>query len=63
MLVGRGDPAATKRVIENYLRGGVAAADEHVPELAGELFATEDLRGALRSFLSEGYGRARFAGR
>lgn len=55
--------AATKRVIENYLRGGVAAADEHVPELAGELFATEDLRGALRSFLSEGYGRARFAGR
>jgi enoyl-CoA hydratase/carnithine racemase len=55
--------AATKRVIEHYLRGGVAEADERVPELAGELFATEDLRGALRSFLTEGYGRALFTGR
>lgn len=55
--------AATKRVIAHYLSGGVDAADQHVPELAGELFDTEDLRGALRTFLTEGHGRARFEGR
>lgn len=55
--------AATKQVIEHYLRGGVDAADEQVPALAGELFATTDLRGALDSFLREGHGRARFEGR
>jgi enoyl-CoA hydratase/carnithine racemase len=50
--------AATKRVIEHYLRGGVAAADEHVPELAGELFATEDLRGAMRPSSGAGVAAA-----
>jgi enoyl-CoA hydratase/carnithine racemase len=55
--------AATKQVIAHFLSGGVEAANEHVPDLAGELFATEDLRGALRTFLSEGHGRASFGGR
>lgn len=55
--------AATKQVIEQYLLGGVDAADERVPGLAGELFATDDLRDALDSFLRDGHGRARFEGR
>ncbi len=55
--------AATKRVLAHYLSGGVDAADEQVPAIAAELFATEDLRGALDSFRTEGHGRARFTGR
>ena len=55
--------AATKRVLDQFRRGGVDAADDAVPAIAAELFATEDLRAALRSFRSEGHGRARFEGR
>lgn len=55
--------AATKQVLDQYSTGGMDAADAHVPVIAGELFATEDLRAALRSFRSEGHGRARFSGR
>lgn len=55
--------AATKQVLAHHRSGGVDAADERVPAIAGELFATEDLRGALRSFRTEGHGRARFSGR
>ena len=39
------------------------AADAVVPELSGALFATEDLRGAVASFLTEGPGKATYAGR
>ena len=45
------------------VQGGARAADEVVPEVAGGLFATEDLRGAVQSFLAEGPGKARFNGR
>lgn len=55
--------AATKQVIRDYLEGGVALADERVPAVAGALFATEDLQGAVRSFLEQGPGTARFSGR
>jgi hypothetical protein len=34
-----------------------------VPALAGELWETEDLRGAIATFLSEGPGKAEFSGR
>ena len=54
--------AATKKVIAAYLEGGVAKADADVPAIAGALFDTRDLRGALRSFLAEGPGRATFDG-
>jgi enoyl-CoA hydratase/carnithine racemase len=54
---------ATKQVIRDYLQGGVALADARVPDVAGALFATEDLQRAVRSFLDEGPGRARFSGR
>jgi enoyl-CoA hydratase/carnithine racemase len=55
--------AATKQVLAHYRDGGIDAADEHVATLAGDLFATDDLRGALDSFRTRGHGRARFTGR
>lgn len=55
--------AATKRVIRDYTEGGVELANDRVGEVAGALFATEDLQGAVRSFLDVGPGRATFTGR
>jgi enoyl-CoA hydratase/carnithine racemase len=56
--------AATKAIVRAALDGnGSRAADERVPRLAGELFATEDLRHAVRSFLEHGPGHARYQGR
>jgi enoyl-CoA hydratase/carnithine racemase len=55
--------AATKRLIAAQRDGGVRAADAVVPEVSGALFATEDLQGAVASFLAEGPGRATFRGR
>ncbi|HEY5145978.1 MAG TPA: enoyl-CoA hydratase/isomerase family protein [Polyangiaceae bacterium] len=55
--------AATKQVIRAYLDGGVELADERIARIAGKLFDSEDLRGGVSSFLEEGPGRARFAGR
>jgi enoyl-CoA hydratase/carnithine racemase len=55
--------AATKRVLRTYLERGVDGADAAVPRIAGELFATEDLQNAVRSFLERGPGKATFAGR
>lgn len=55
--------AATKRVLDSYLEGGVELANERVGQIAGELFVTEDLQGAVRSFLNDGPGRAAFSGR
>jgi hypothetical protein len=43
--------------------GGSRAADAIVPEVSGPLFETEDLQGAVRSFLAEGPGRATYRGR
>ncbi|MBW0105501.1 enoyl-CoA hydratase/isomerase family protein [Pseudonocardia sp. KRD291] len=55
--------AATKAVLRSYLDGGVAKADADVPAIAGPLFATEDLRNALQTFLTIGPGHAVFEGR
>lgn len=55
--------AATKAIVRAALdRGGSRAADERVPELAGDLFATEDLKRAVRSFLEHGPGHATYRG-
>lgn len=54
---------ATKRIIRAYLDGGVEAADALIPEIAGPLFDTEDLKGAVQSFLTEGPGKATFEGK
>jgi enoyl-CoA hydratase/carnithine racemase len=55
--------AATKKLVTAAVRDGVRAADELTPSLSGALFATEDLRGAVASFLADGPGRASYEGR
>jgi enoyl-CoA hydratase/carnithine racemase len=55
--------AATKRIVATAVREGGRAADAVVPEVSGALFATEDLRGAVASFLTEGPGKATYSGR
>jgi enoyl-CoA hydratase len=57
--------AATKAIVRASLDRGAGArgADECVPQLAGDLFATEDLKGAVRSFLQSGPGHATYQGR
>jgi enoyl-CoA hydratase/carnithine racemase len=55
--------AATKRVVADYIEGGVELANDRVAAVAGDLFDTEDLRGAVRSFLEHGPGKATFHGR
>jgi len=55
--------AMTKHVVRRYIEGGVAAADEAIRCDAGKLFATEDLQGAVRSFLERGPDHAEFDNR
>jgi enoyl-CoA hydratase len=55
--------AATKRLVGAALADGPHAADALVPEVSGALFATEDLRGAVATFLREGPGHALYNGR
>jgi enoyl-CoA hydratase len=55
--------AATKRIVRAYLEGGVDEADRVTPGVAGSLFETEDLQRAVKSFLTEGPGKASFEGR
>jgi enoyl-CoA hydratase/carnithine racemase len=55
--------AATKKVLAHFEHGGVAEANDHVTAIAADLFRTEDLRSAVRSFLTDGPGTARFTGR
>ena len=55
--------AATKTIIAAWRSGGVAHADGVTPEVSGALFATEDLRGAVTSFLENGPGTATHRGR
>ena len=55
--------AATKRLVATAVREGARAADALVPTVSGALFATEDLRGAVASFLADGPGKATYWGR
>jgi enoyl-CoA hydratase/carnithine racemase len=55
--------AATKKLVTASVRDGVRAANELTPAVSGALFATEDLRGAIRSFLADGPGKATYTGR
>ena len=54
--------AATKEVLREYLAGGLDHANDRVARIAGELFDSEDLQGAVRSFLERGPGKASFKG-
>jgi enoyl-CoA hydratase len=55
--------AMTKRILRRYREGGTPAADETVRREAADLFATEDLQRAVRTFLEKGPGHAEFEGR
>jgi enoyl-CoA hydratase/carnithine racemase len=55
--------AATKRLVAAQKEGGARAADAIVAEVSGPLFATEDLQNAVRSFLTDGPGKATYEGR
>jgi enoyl-CoA hydratase/carnithine racemase len=55
--------AMTKRILRRYREGGIPAADETVRTEAADLFATEDLKGAVKTFLEKGPGHATFEGR
>jgi enoyl-CoA hydratase/carnithine racemase len=55
--------AATKELVKTAKEQGARAADALVPELGGGLFGTEDLQGAVASFLERGPGKATYAGR
>jgi enoyl-CoA hydratase/carnithine racemase len=54
---------ATKRIIRAFRKGGVEEADRVTPDQFAELFASEDLRGGVKSFLEDGPGNATFEGR
>jgi enoyl-CoA hydratase len=53
---------ATKRIVRAYLEHGVRGADERCPAIGARLFETDDLQRAVKSFLSEGPGKANFTG-
>jgi enoyl-CoA hydratase/carnithine racemase len=56
--------AMTKHVLRRFREGGIPAADEAIRTEAAELFASEDLRGAVKTFLERGGpGHAEFSGR
>lgn len=56
--------AMTKHILRRFRQGGVPAADEAVRLDAAQLFASEDLQGAVRAFLEHGGpGHAEFHGR
>jgi enoyl-CoA hydratase/carnithine racemase len=55
--------AATKRLVGTAVRDGVRAADDITPAVSGPLFGTDDLCGAVDSFLREGPGKATYTGR
>ena len=56
--------AMTKHILRRFREGGIPAADEAVRTEAGELFASEDLQNAVRTFLERGGpGHAEFRGR
>jgi enoyl-CoA hydratase/carnithine racemase len=55
--------AATKRVIRDFLEGGVELANDRVARVAGELFDSQDLQDGVRAFIEHGPGNAEFSGR
>jgi enoyl-CoA hydratase len=55
--------AMTKRILRRFREGGIPAADQAVREEAADLFATEDLQNAVKTFLEQGPGHAEFHGR
>ena len=52
----------TKQIVSAYLEGGTALADRVMPAAVGSLYDTQDLKGAVETFLEKGPGNATFAG-
>jgi enoyl-CoA hydratase/carnithine racemase len=56
--------AMTKHILRRFREGGLPAADEATRTEAADLFASEDLQSAVKSFLEHGGpGHAKFEGR
>jgi enoyl-CoA hydratase len=55
--------AATKRIVRAQADHGTRGADDRTAEETSHLFETEDSRGAVRSFLQHGPGKATFTGK
>jgi enoyl-CoA hydratase len=56
--------AMTKHILKRFREGGLPAADEATRTEAADLFATEDLQSAVKTFLEHGGpGHAKFQGR
>ncbi|HEV7483171.1 MAG TPA: enoyl-CoA hydratase/isomerase family protein [Solirubrobacterales bacterium] len=56
--------AMTKHILRRFREGGLPAADEATRTEAADLFATEDLQNAVKTFLEHGGpGHAKFQGR
>jgi enoyl-CoA hydratase len=56
--------AMTKHILKRFREGGLPAADEATRTEAADLFATEDLQNAVKTFLEHGGpGHAKFQGR
>jgi enoyl-CoA hydratase len=56
--------AMTKHILRRFREGGLPAADEATRTEAADLFATEDLQSAVKTFLEHGGpGHAKFHGR
>jgi enoyl-CoA hydratase len=54
---------ATKQIIRAYLDGGTSLADRVTPDTVADLYESEDLVNAVRSFLTDGPGHATYVGR
>ncbi len=54
--------AATKTIVATQVAAGTRAADAVTPQLSGALFGTDDLPGAVASFLRDGPGKATYTG-
>ena len=55
--------AATKTILRAFREGGLPGADGVTHDTMGALFHTEDLKSAVRTFLTEGPGKATFTGK
>jgi enoyl-CoA hydratase len=55
--------AATKRIVRAQVDKGTRGADEATADIGAALFETTDLQEAVRSFLTDGPGKATFSGR
>ena len=54
--------AATKRIVRAQTDEGTRGADARTADIGAPLFETEDLKGVVEKFLSEGPGKASFRG-